>query len=87
MKVNSIINRYMLLEMIPPFVLNVGFFLFVFMMMSILDITNYIVNYQVSIYAFLLMLLYNMPFSLQFIIPMSVMISILLRSAVRPAGT
>ena len=78
MKVNSIINRYMLLEMVPPFILNVGFFLFVFLMMSILDITNYIVNYQVSIYAFILMLLYTMPFSLQFIIPMSVMISILL---------
>jgi lipopolysaccharide export system permease protein len=78
MKINSIINRYMLLEMVPPFILNVGFFLFVFLMMGILDITNYIVNYQVSIFAFLLMLLYTMPFSLQFIIPMSVMISILL---------
>jgi lipopolysaccharide export system permease protein len=47
-------------------------------MTSILDITNYIVNYKVSIFVFFLLLLYTVPFSLQFIVPMSVMIAILL---------
>lgn len=78
MKINTIINRYVIREILTPFIINIAFFLFVFLMMSILEITNYIVNYHVSIYAFLLMLMYAMPFSLQFIIPMSVMISILL---------
>jgi lipopolysaccharide export system permease protein len=65
-------------EMLAPFMLNVAFFMFVFLMTTILDITNYIVNYKASILAFILLLFYSMPFSLQFVIPMSVMISILL---------
>ena len=78
MRLNKTINGYILREMLPPFIINVFFFIFVFLMTSILEITNYIVNYKVSLVAFLLFLLYSMPFSLQFIIPMSVMISILL---------
>jgi len=78
MKINTIVNRYLIKEMVQPFIINVAFFLFVFLMMSLLKITNYIVNYHVSISAFFLMLLYSMPFSLQFIIPMSVMFSVIL---------
>jgi lipopolysaccharide export system permease protein len=78
MRINKTINSYIFKEMLPPFIINVFFFIFVFLMTSILEITNYIVNYKVSLVAFLLFLLYSMPFSLQFIIPMSVMISILL---------
>lgn len=74
----TIINRYMFKEMLAPFILNVAFFMFVFLMATLLDITNYIVNYKASIFAFALLLLYSMPFSLQFVIPMSVMIAILL---------
>jgi lipopolysaccharide export system permease protein len=65
-------------EMLAPFILNVAFFMFVFLMATLLDITNYIVNYKASIFALALLLLYSMPFSLQFVIPMSVMIAILL---------
>ena len=56
----------------------VVFFIFVFLMQQILEITNMIVNYQVSILAFFLMLVYSMPYFLVFIIPMSVMMSVLL---------
>ncbi len=64
--------------MIPPFVINMAFFTFVFLMARILDITNLIVNYKISILSFLLMLIYTMPFYLIFVTPMSVMIAVLL---------
>ena len=78
MSMVTIINRYMFKEMLAPFILNVAFFMFVFLMTTILDITNYIVNYKASLFAFILLLFYSMPFSLQFVIPMSVMVAILL---------
>lgn len=64
--------------MIPPFVLSLVFFSFIFLMQQILDITNLIVNYQVGIMTFVLMLIYSMPYFLVYIIPMSVMMSVLL---------
>ena len=78
MKINSIINRYVLKELAPPFMINVAFFLFIFLMTKILDIVKYVVNYRVSMSAVLLMLLYSAPFFLQFIIPMSTMMAVLL---------
>jgi len=78
MKSHLIIHRYLLLEFIPPFVINLIFFSFIFLMEQILEITNMIVNYQVSITTFMLMLLYSMPYFLVYIIPMSVMMGILL---------
>ena len=78
MKLNSITNRYILKELITPFVMSLTFFMFVFLMRQILDITNMIVNYQVSVVAFLLMLFYSMPYFLVYVIPMSSMMSVLL---------
>jgi len=78
MKPNSTVNRYIFKELIPPYVLNLLFFIFVFLMRQILEITNVIVNYQVSFTAFFLMLTYSMPYFLAYIIPMSVMMSVLL---------
>ncbi len=78
MKVNSIINRYLLKEMIPPFAINLLFFTFVFLMTQILDITNLIVNYNIDLFSVLLLLVYSMPFFLEFIIPMSIMMAVLL---------
>lgn len=72
------ISRYVFSELIPPFVMNLLFFMFVFLMRQILDITNMIVNYQVSTLVFFLMLLYSLPYFLVYIIPMSVMMSVLL---------
>ena len=78
MIINAMIHRYLLKEFIPPFVLNLVFFSFIFLMRQILEITNLIVNYQVGIMSFLLMLIYSMPYFLVYIIPMSVMMSVLL---------
>ncbi len=78
MKLNSIVDRYIFKELIPPFTMNLVFFIFIFFMQQILKITNMIINYQVSIITFFLMLAYSMPYFLVFIIPMSVMMSVLL---------
>ncbi|MDF1591694.1 MAG: LPS export ABC transporter permease LptF [Desulfobacterales bacterium] len=78
MKFNTIINRYIFKELIPPFVINLFFLTFIFLMTKILDITNLVVNYKVSLWAIVLMLIYSMPFFLEFVIPMSVMMAVLL---------
>ncbi|MDP2646812.1 MAG: LPS export ABC transporter permease LptF [Desulfobacterales bacterium] len=78
MPFNSIINRYVFREMIPPFVINLSFFTFVFLMTKILDITHLVVNYRIDLWTVIRMLIYSMPFFLEFIIPMSVMMAVLL---------
>ncbi|MEN8244259.1 MAG: LPS export ABC transporter permease LptF [Thermodesulfobacteriota bacterium] len=78
MKMNTVTNRYILIELLPPFLINVGFLLFIFLMTKILDITNYIVNYKIGLTVVLSMLLFSMPQFLQFVIPMSVMLAVLL---------
>ena len=78
MKMNTVTNRYILVELLPPFFINVGFLLFIFLMTKILDITNYIVNYKIGLTVVLSMLLFSMPQFLQFVIPMSVMLAVLL---------
>ncbi len=78
MKANRIIYRYIFLELIPPFLVSLIFFTFIFLMTKILEITNLIVNYRISLFDVLLMLTYSMPFFMQFIIPMSIMMSVLL---------
>ncbi|MCD6584299.1 MAG: LPS export ABC transporter permease LptF [Desulfobacteraceae bacterium] len=78
MKMNTAVNRYIFKELIPPYTMNLLFFIFVFLMRQVLEITNVVVNYQVSLMAFFLMLAYSMPYFLAYIIPMSVMMSVLL---------
>ena len=78
MKVNSIINRHALKEMFPPFAVNVLFFMFVFILTEILNITNMIVNYKVGLWVVVKMLIFSMPYFLVFVLPMSVMMAILL---------
>ena len=78
MKLNSITNRYILKEMFIPFSINIFVFTFLFLMTEMLEIANWIVNYNLSIWAVLAIILYSMPFFLIFIIPMSVMLAILL---------
>ncbi len=75
---NGIIYRYIFKEMILPFVICVVFFQFVFLMTQLLEIINYIVNYQVDAADIFWMLVYSMPFSLLFVLPMATMMAILL---------
>jgi lipopolysaccharide export system permease protein len=78
MKINSIISRYVLREMIPPFVVSTLVLTFIFLMAKILDITDLIVNYGVSISSVLLMLIYSTPSFMVFVMPMSIMMGVLL---------
>ncbi len=78
MKTVSIFSRYLFIEMMPPFAVNIMFFTLVFLLTQILDITNMIVNYQIGMGIVLLLLLYSMPFFLVFVTPMSVMVAVLL---------
>ncbi len=78
MKINSIIYRYLFKEMIPPFVINLMFFTFVFLMAEMLKITNMVINYRVGVFTVLLMFVYSTPYFLTFVIPMSIMMTVLL---------
>lgn len=78
MKINTLVNRYIFRQLLPPFSINLGFFTFVFLMTQILEITNLIVNYHINFSSLLWMIVYSMPFFLSFIIPMSVMMAVLL---------
>jgi lipopolysaccharide export system permease protein len=64
--------------MMLPFVINTVFFTFIFLMTKILDITNLIVNYKISLSSVLFILIYSIPRFLSFVIPMSVMMAVLL---------
>jgi lipopolysaccharide export system permease protein len=78
MPINIIINRYIIGEMIPPFIINLCFFMFIFLMSQILDIMSLVVNYKVGLTAIFFMIVYSIPYFLVFIIPLSVMVSVLL---------
>ncbi len=78
MKLNSIINRYVLKEMLAPFSINVFVFTFLFLMTELIKITNWIVNYNLSIFSVFTLIFFTMPWFLMFIIPMSVMLAVVL---------
>jgi len=73
-----IIDRYIFKELLPTFLVTLVFFTFVFMMTNLLEITNLIINYRVPLVTVLKMMAFSMPFFLEFIIPMSVMMAILM---------
>ena len=64
--------------MFVPFSINIFVFTFLFLMAEMLKIANWIVNYNLSIWAVFTLIFYTMPMFLTFIIPMSVMLAILL---------
>ena len=78
MKITSIINRYILREFLGPFAVNVLFFTFIFLMAELIEITNWIVNYNINLMTVLQMIFYQIPFLLIFVLPISVMITVLL---------
>ncbi len=73
-----IISRYVFKQLWAPFAINLFFFTFVFLMTQLLQLTDLIVNHQLGLTLVGRMVVYTMPFFLQFIIPMSVMMAILL---------
>jgi lipopolysaccharide export system permease protein len=73
-----ILHRYILKGLIPPLLINLLFLTVIFLMTRMLQITKLIVNYNVSLVNIGLILFYSIPHFLVFVLPMSVMLSILL---------
>ncbi len=78
MRINTIIHRYIFWELLPPFGISLIFFTFIFLMTRVIEIMNLIVNYRVGLSVIGWMILYTLPFFTVFIIPMSIMMSVLL---------
>lgn len=78
MKDLKIINIYILKELLSPFCISLFFLTFVFLMTRIPEITNMVVNHNADMLSVGMMLVFTMPRFLEFTLPMSVMISILL---------
>jgi len=75
---NNILNRYIFKELLLPFAICLIFLTFMFLMTRIPEITNMVVNYHTGISAVFFLILYAIPRFMEFTVPMSVMISILL---------
>jgi lipopolysaccharide export system permease protein len=78
MKINTIANRYILKDMLGPFSINLLVFTFLFLMTQMIEITNWIVNYNLDVMDVLAIIFFTLPWFLMFIIPMSIMMAILL---------
>lgn len=78
MKLNSVVNRFIFRELLTPLLVSVMFLLFIFLMATMLKLTNLIVNYHVSLGIIALIILYSIPAFLEYVIPMATMIAILL---------
>lgn len=74
----TIINRYILKELLQPFLLCLGFLSLVFLLTKIIDITDLVVNYRASLSTVLAMVGYTLPVMMQYTLPMSVMMAVLL---------
>jgi len=78
MKINTIANRYILKDMLGPFSINLLVFTFLFLMTQMVEITNWVVNYDLDLMDVLAIIFFTLPWFLMFIIPMSTMMAILL---------
>lgn len=74
----TIINKYIFKELVFPFINCVFFLTFVFLMTRIPEIANMVINYNIKISSVFIMIIFTLPRFLEFTIPMSVTISILL---------
>ena len=78
MKVFKRIHSYLFFELVPPFAICTFFLTSVFLMTRIPEITNMVVNYNCRITDILALISFTMPRFMEFTIPMSAMISVLL---------
>ena len=78
MKKILIIDRYIFAELIPPFVISLCFFTFVFLMAEMLKITDLVVNYGVGVWIIAKILFFSTPYFLTYVIPMATMMAVLL---------
>ncbi|CAB1080650.1 Lipopolysaccharide export system permease protein LptF [Olavius algarvensis Delta 1 endosymbiont] len=78
MKLNTITNSYIVKEMLAPFSINLLVFTFLFLMTEMIEITDWIVNYNLNLFTVFKIIFFTLPWFLMFIIPMSVMMAVLL---------
>jgi lipopolysaccharide export system permease protein len=78
MKTNNLVHRYLFVELLPPFGINLAFFTFIFLTSRILEITNLVVNHGVGVLQVLQVVVYTIPYFMVFVIPMAVMMAVLL---------
>ncbi|MBF0449323.1 MAG: LPS export ABC transporter permease LptF [Candidatus Magnetomorum sp.] len=74
----TILHRYLLREIVPPFCVNLLVFCCIFLISKMLEITRLIVIYQMDIFSVLKIVAHSIPSFLIFVLPMSVMMGILL---------
>ncbi|MEW5734690.1 MAG: LPS export ABC transporter permease LptF [Thermodesulfobacteriota bacterium] len=73
-----ILHKTIFLELLWPFGLTILVFLAIFLMMRMLELTEYVVNYRVGLVPVVRLLLYSMPYFLTFVIPMAVLLAVIL---------
>ena len=73
-----VLYRHIFRELLSPFGVTLLFLTFVFVMTRIPDITNMVVNYNMGISAVFFLVIYTLPRFMEFTLPMSVMIAVLL---------
>ncbi len=74
----SILSRYIFKELLTPFGVSLTFLTFIFLMTRIPEITNMVVNYNTGVTSLVMLLIYTVPRFMEFTIPMSAMIAVLL---------
>lgn len=74
----TIINRYILKELVQPFLLCLSFLSLIFLLTKIIDITDLVVNYRAGLGTVLSMVGYTLPVLMQYTLPMSVMMAVLM---------
>ncbi len=72
------IDRYIFSAFIPYFLISVALFSFVFVSDQLLEISNYIVNHGIGLTTVSMLLIYSFPYFLEYVIPISTMIAVLL---------
>ncbi len=73
-----VLYRHIFKELLSPFGVTLLFLTFVFVMTRIPDITNMVVNYNMGISAVFFLVIYTLPRFMEFTLPMSVMIAVVL---------
>ncbi|MDY6823057.1 MAG: LPS export ABC transporter permease LptF [Thermodesulfobacteriota bacterium] len=74
----TLFDRYIIAQCLPYFGISVAVFTFVFLTHQLLDIMNFIVNYNIGFKSVILMIGFSIPYFLVFVIPISTMMAVLL---------
>lgn len=72
------LDRYIFGQFLPYFAVSIIFFTSVFLTHELLDIIDFVVNYNVAVKPVLLLIAYSMPYFLVYVVPISTMIGVLL---------